>query len=1671
MTLQAAQSPQFPGVPSVINGNGAVAHVMKHVCGGVIGYPITPSTEISETFEAARAEGQLNVWGRHPFFVETEGEHSAQSGALGAALTGGLFVSNASSAQGILYALESHYVTVGKKIGGFVLHVAARVVSKHALNVMAGHDDVYSLLPAGYTILFGSNPQEAADLAAISYRASSLSLIPVANAMDGFATSHMMCGTVLPEPELLRTYLGDPAGRIPCPTVAQEVLFGAKGRVFQLNQYVKRHADEMVGTDSEALTGWLTQNADKVEADGVGDLVDSTLVWLPEDLHASWRRAWTNAWAKGTRQLVPALVDPDNPGLTGPVQNQPDFQAGSADHRTHFAAEVPRLVRQAMTEYAELTGRAYEPVHTYDCDDADVVVVGMGSITDDLRAVQPYLRAQGLKVGVASVKLLQPFPEAELVEAVRSAKSVLVMERSDDTALTRMVTQALFRARSNADAPQFDGIPALDTLPRLSTVIFGLGSHDVQPRHLVAAVKAAASGEAAPLFYLGTQFFDEGATGEAKVLQDRLRAAYPETAAMALTTEENPSLLPEGSLRLRFHSVGGYGTVATGKLLTDILSGALDLHSKSAPKYGSEKSGASTNYYITLSPEPVLLTNNELEDVDVVVSPDHMVFAHTNPLKGLVEGGTFILQSAAAPLDVWTALPVYARRTIRERRLKLCVLDAFSVAKRHAPSAELETRMMGIAFIGAVAAHVDRVSAGISAEELREKVRDQIVKKFGRKGEAVVEGNMAVIDDAAGVTVRVDYDAPELVAADEAGTRTSIPSTADLSASMCPAASVERPQSIFDPAYYEDLVARPFREGTIGEAPVLPGAGLFMPPGTGAAKDKGIFRRQVPVFDSTTCTGCLECGIVCPDAAIPMTVHEVDDVLLGAIDAAGSTSAGLPDATAGALRKVAHAWAERARRLLREVPSDAVLTEIVTQAADVIDPDDRVALRGVAPVVAALAQFPVARTRPFFDAPEKAEPGTGALFSAVVDPWKCTGCLQCVDVCGPGSLLEVEQTEDVLADTQTRFERLTELPTTPRRFTEGATAAGGDVKRLMLDRDAYYATVGGHGACRGCGEVTSIRLVTSLSKARAADRRRTQVRELEDLVGRLRAKAGQVSDAGRRSRITAAITELDSALYRVEAGPTGNGPSPTVIANSTGCSSVYASTLPFTPYLDPWVNSLFQDAQPLAAGLFEGLAAQAVPTVKALRTARLELDDAYDEARDGKTLATLDWRGFTAEEMAMLPVFLTVSGDGAAYDIGFGALSRVLAEGVPVKMLVLDTGTYSNTGGQASTASFVGQDSDLSRFGGAHDGKTEQRKELGLLAAFHPSTFACSVSTALYGHFLDAAQAMLEFPGGAVMQVYTPCQPENGIADDLSAAHARLAVESRMAPLYVHDPRGGEALSDRWSLAGNPDVDQLWTTSTVQHLDDAGAVQLLQTPLTPAEFALGEVRFAKHFRKLKGAAADDEALVPIAEFVELPHDQRTDKVPFVYATDSARRLIKVACDLAIVALVEDRRQHWRTLQYLAGVTVGALSASHATELADLRARLTEAEAARETSLDEIAAAMAELATSTAPVAPAPTMLGMPGTAQAAPAPAAAAPTDAGDHPIWLDEADLPQCNDCGTCYQELPALFEKATIMVDGQAQVVGRLKAGALDGLDVTPDLAARIARVRDNCDAEIIR
>ena len=1663
---------RFPGIETVIHGNGAIAHVMGHVCGGVIGYPITPSTEISELFEAYRAKGGCNVWGKHPFFFEPEGEHSAQSGAMGAALTGGRYISNASSSQGILYGLESHYVTVGKKIGGFVLQIAARSVSRHSLNVMAGHDDVYALLPSGYTVLFGSNPQEAADLAAIAYKVSALSLIPVANAMDGFATSHMQSEARMPEPELLKEFLGDPANRIEAPTVAQEILFGAKGRVFQLGEYLKRRAGDIMPEALAGLRAFLAERSADVERDNGGAMIAETLRWVPEELHEQWRRQWLNAFEKGTRRRVPSLVDVQDPGLTGGVQNQPDFQAGAVDHHTHFAREVPGFVAQAMDEYGDLTGRVYKPVMGYRIEDAEHVIVGLGSVTDDAEAVAAYLRTQGKKVGVVSIKLLQPFPEGKLIEALAGKKAVTVLERSDQTALTDLVMKALFKARENGGLIRHQGIPAITDLPQVSTGIFGLGGHDLQPRDLIAAFKNMESALNVPFFYLGSRFFQDNPSPAIAELQARLRAAYPETEFMALPTKDNPRLLPPDAFRVRFHSIGGYGTIATGKLLTDILAGVLGLHSKSAPKYGSEKSGAPTNFYISMSPEPIKITNAELEAVEIVASPDHKVFSHTDPLRGLAPDGTFILQSHETPLDVWEQLPAYARRIIRERKIHLYLVDAFGVAKKHAPAPDLEIRMMGVAFIGAVCGHVRQVVADASEETVLAKIRQQVTKKFGAKGEAIIESNMAVIREGLESTRKVDYEAADFKAVEQL---VAMPAGPDISvsASMVRAARGAATSSLFDRDFYQEVMANRFRDGTIGEAPVIPGAGLFMPVASAAFKDKGLFRLEVPEYTAHLCTGCMDCAFVCPDAAIPNSVHEIHDLLLTAIRDLEVT-----DQQKSAMESHVFDLNKAIRDAYRKLPAKdpKPFHELAAEAVTGLDLENATLERGFADMIEALSIFPVAKTKPFFGAMEQAMPGSGGLYSVNIDPWKCSGCLECVDVCGSGALSARKQDAEVLRSLKQEFEFLSKTHNTPIRFWETATERGGDAKRLLLNRNNYYALSGGHGACRGCGEVTALRMLMATNRAIHEKERWRHVKELEDLIERLTVKIEDLPfddhDPRRAERIGWVIERLQARLYRFESGPTGRGPAGSVIANATGCSSVYASTFPNNPYSDPWVNSLFQDTVPVAKGLFEGLSASAVKDFRALRTAKLDLEDHYNPEIHEDYFRTLNWEMYTQEELALLPAVIAIGGDGAMYDIGFGALSRLLVTHTPLKIVVLNTGAYSNTGGQASTASFTAQDSDLTRFGVAHIGKHEDRKELGLIAAFHPKVLVIQTNDALQGHFMKNVMEFLSYnEAPAVFDTYTACMSEHGIADDAGSRQAELAVQSRMSPVFVHDPRRGDTLAERFVLDGNPDIGKDWTTTTLTYVDTDGQAQLMTIPFTPADFAVYEGRFKKHFQP----AAADADLVPVPEYIDLNETERHGKTPFIWSTDADRRLIKLAVSPAIVELTEERRRNWRMLEYLGGLHVDRMQEDHRRALEQWQRKYEQADTQREDAIDAIARGMAELASgSDAPATPAGQSVVPLNAITRGPSVGAALTTDskATDAPlVRITEEDLPKCTNCKTCYQDLRELFEKTTIMVEGEPKEVSRVIPGVLDKIELTPELIRTAARVANDCDAEIIR
>jgi pyruvate-ferredoxin/flavodoxin oxidoreductase len=195
------------------------------------------------------------------------------------------------------------------------------------------------------------------------------------------------------------------------------------------------------------------------------------------------------------------------------------------------------------------------------------------------------------------------------------------------------------------------------------------------------------------------------------------------------------------------------------------------------------------------------------------------------------------------------------------------------------------------------------------------------------------------------------------------------------------------------------------------------------------------------------------------------------------------------------------------------------------------------------------------------------------------------------------------------------------------------------------------------------------------------------------------------------ARIHQAIETLKDLKWRYEKGPSGRGRARMGFANSTGCTSVWGATFPFNPYPFPWASHLFQDAPSVAVGLFEGHMRKMADGFVAVRRAQKLLNGRYDPEADEAVFADFDWQQFSDEEFALCPPLFAVGGDGAMMDIGFQNLSRLMASGKPVRVVVVDTQANSAGGGQACTAGFKGQAPDAVEAGPDYRNKEEWRKE------------------------------------------------------------------------------------------------------------------------------------------------------------------------------------------------------------------------------------------------------------------------------------------------------------------------------------------------------------------------
>jgi pyruvate/2-oxoacid:ferredoxin oxidoreductase beta subunit/NAD-dependent dihydropyrimidine dehydrogenase PreA subunit len=422
----------------------------------------------------------------------------------------------------------------------------------------------------------------------------------------------------------------------------------------------------------------------------------------------------------------------------------------------------------------------------------------------------------------------------------------------------------------------------------------------------------------------------------------------------------------------------------------------------------------------------------------------------------------------------------------------------------------------------------------------------------------------------------------------------------------------------------------------------------------------------------------------------------------------------------------------------------------------------------------------------------------------------CTGCMDCVTECPDtailGKVLAESDFDKKLAEIPDEAERkfFEAQWSKPRKYYDSAKKKGLEGGRFAIIIDP--------SKCKGCAECVTVcddlalkmipKTEPVIENIRKAHRRFKEVgpsdeRYISDslLIDMMLKEQTHVYVGGAGS--CAGCGEGTALRMMCAATGAKYGDQWGIVA-ATGCNTVYTSTYPYNPYLVPWTNSLFENAPADAMGV------------------RCRWDQ-------------MGWEG--------KPLWC-IGGDGAFFDIGFQSLSRMLASGMHVKCFVLDTQVYSNTGGQASTSTFTGQNTKMSIHGKALAGKQERRKEIAQIAMMHPRTYVAQTTCAHINHFYKAVLGALEFDGPALISCYTTCQPEHGVADNMAGEQARLAVDTRAFPLLIYDPRAGDTIRSRLSLQGNPAVKDDWYVNPKTN----EVVDFIA-------FARSEGRFAKHFDK------------------------------------------------------------------------------------------------------------------------------------------------------------------------------------------------------------------------------
>jgi len=507
---------------------------------------------------------------------------------------------------------------------------------------------------------------------------------------------------------------------------------------------------------------------------------------------------------------------PAHPTLRGSSQN-PDvfFQAREASNRFHAA--VAPTVQELFDALAARTGRAYHLVDYTGAPDAERVVVMIGSGTGAAAEAVDALNARGERVGLLTVRLYRPFPTDALVAALPpTVRGIAVLDRTKEPGapaepLLADVTVALADAVATG---------ARAELPRLIGGRYGLSSKELTPAMVGGVFAELALDAPRPRITVG--------------IRDDVTH---------LSVDPDPDLVvPHVGVAALFFGLGSDGTVGAAKSSVKIIGERTALHAQGYFVYDSRKSGSETESHLRFGPDPIRSTYL-VDAADFVALHQESFLERPHVLDRAAPGATLLVNTTAAPDELWDRLCVEAQEEIVGRELQVWVIDAHRVAREAQMPGRINTVMQPCFFA---------LSGVLPRDEAVAAIKESIDATYGKRGRAVVERNWGAVDRALGELHRA-----------------VVPDRVTATRRRSPVVPLEAP----------DFVARVTARLLAGEGDLLPVSAL-PPDGTFPTAttrwEKRALAHELPIWDAELCIDCGKCAISCPHAAIRMKVVEPD---------------------------------------------------------------------------------------------------------------------------------------------------------------------------------------------------------------------------------------------------------------------------------------------------------------------------------------------------------------------------------------------------------------------------------------------------------------------------------------------------------------------------------------------------------------------------------------------------------------------------------------------------------------------------------------------------------------------------------------------------------------------------------------------------------------------------